>query len=80
MTDVAIMSKLEAIVRALFDEYEGPIGPSLSSKDVAQWDSLANVQFAVMVEQALNVRFATDEVGRMKNLGEVADLVARKKS
>jgi len=33
-----------------------------------------------MVEQALNVRFATDEVGRMKNLGEVADLVARKKS
>ena len=67
------------IIRDLFDEYEGPVTRSLSAKDVEQWDSLANVQFVVMVEQRFGIRFKTDEIGKFKNVGELLDAVATKR-
>jgi acyl carrier protein len=68
------------IIRALFDEYEGPVTRDLSARDVAQWDSLANVQFAVLVERAFGIRFETREIGRFKNIAELLDLVAAKRT
>lgn len=68
------------IIRVLFDEYEGPVTRDLSARDVAQWDSLANVQFVVLVERAFAIRFATREIGGFKNIAEVLDLVATKRT
>lgn len=78
MTEAEIFPKLTDVVRTMFDEYEGPVGPELSAKDVAQWDSLANVQFMVLVERAFRIRFTTAEISGLRNLGELARLVARK--
>ena len=74
------LKKMTAIIRDLFDEYEGPITRDLSARDVAQWDSLANVQFVVLVEQAFGIRFNTREVGRFKNIGELLDMAATKRA
>jgi len=78
--DNAIFEKLTEMARTLFDEYQGPWTPALRSEDVEQWDSLATVQFAVMVEQAFNIRFSTDEIVRLDNLGAIASIVAQKKA
>ena len=74
------LKKLTGIVRDLFDEYEGPVTRALSARDVEQWDSLANVQFVVLVEQAFGVRFTSDQVGKFQNVGELLDAVAAKRS
>jgi acyl carrier protein len=74
------MQKMTTIIRDLFDDYEGPITRDLSARDVPQWDSLANVQFVVLVEQAFGIRFHTREVGQFKNIGELLDMAATKRA
>ncbi|HEY1629865.1 MAG TPA: acyl carrier protein [Rhizomicrobium sp.] len=74
------LEQITPVFRDLFDEYDGPIHRGLVAKDVAQWDSLANIQLAVMIEQATGVRFASDEFRKCANLGEVVDTIDRKKS
>ena len=73
------LDKITAIVRDLFDEYAGPVTRSLSARDIAQWDSLANVQFVVFIERAFGVRFSSAEVARFKNVGELLDIVQVKR-
>lgn len=74
----AIPAELEDIVRTLFDEYDGPVGPDLTAADVEQWDSLANVQMMVLAEQTFGVRFTTAEIAGLANLGEMAALIKSK--
>jgi acyl carrier protein len=78
MTPAEVIVRIEPIFRDLFDEYRGPVTAVLSSKDVEQWDSLANVQLAVMVEKAFKVRFSAGEIGELRNLGALADLVSQR--
>ena len=68
------------MIRALFDEYEGPVTRDLSARDVAQWDSLANIQFAVLIERTFGIRFATREIAGFRNIGDLLDLVAAKRA
>jgi acyl carrier protein len=65
------LERITKIVRNLFDEYQGPVTPMLSAPDVAQWNSLMNIQFLVLIEQAFGVRFSSREVGQIKNIGEL---------
>ncbi len=74
----AQLETIEAIVRDLFDEYQGPVTRALDASQVAQWDSLSNIQFVVLTEQAFGVRFSSAEVRSFRNLGELLDAVARK--
>ena len=78
MTTNDIISRIEPIVRDLFDEYEGVVDAALSAERVAQWDSLANVQLMVMVEKPFGVKFTTSEIASLKNLGALAELVRAK--
>lgn len=78
MTQPEVMSRIEPIIRDLFDRYNGPITPSLNAQDIEQWDSLANVQLMVMVEKAFGIRFSTSEISSLKNLGDLAKLCASK--
>jgi acyl carrier protein len=68
------------IVRDLFDEYHGPVTPMLSARDVAQWNSLMNVRFLVLIEQAFGIRFSSREVGQFKNVGEVMSVLKTKRA
>lgn len=75
LTRSDVITRIEPIIRDLFDEYQGPVTATLSAKQVEQWDSLANVQLMVMVEKAFGLRFSTSEIATLKNLGELADLI-----
>jgi acyl carrier protein len=73
-----IMTGLTEIIKDQFDEYAGPITPELNAAAVSQWDSLANVQLMVQVEQRFGIRFTTAEIAELKNVGELAALIAAK--
>lgn len=67
-----------AILRELnlddFEMTEATIGPQ-----VPGWDSLSHVRILAAVEKEYGIRFRGLEVVRLKNVGELQDLVARKK-
>jgi acyl carrier protein len=70
------MEKITAIIRNLFDDYDGPVTRELAARDVEQWDSLSHVQFVVLVEKAFGIRFLAREVAQFKNIGELLDMAA----
>lgn len=74
------LERITTILRGLFDEYHGPVTPMLSARDVAQWNSLMNVQFLVLIEQAFGIRFSSREVGQLKNIGELMAALKAKRA
>ena len=66
-----ILEKITAIIRDLFDEYDGPVTMETTANDVAQWDSLSHVRLMVMIEMELGVHFSTSEMQSFKNLGDL---------
>ena len=70
-----ILADLETMIREVFDEFEGTFSEELSAHDVEQWDSLGNVQLMVMIEKAFSIKFKMDEIGNLKNVGELASFV-----
>ena len=78
MNEDDILANLEDAVRTVFDEYDGPVTLQTGAADVKQWDSLSNVQFIVMVEQAVGVQFSTIEIAELNNLGDFVRLIQKK--
>jgi len=75
-----ILEEIIPLMHDLFDEYDGPITRETTARDIPQWDSLAHVQLIVMIEQELGVRFTTTEIQGFTSLGDVIDLVSRKRA
>ena len=51
-----------------------------TADDVDGWDSLSHVQLMVAVERAFNIRFATAELTGLANVGELADVIDRRRA
>lgn len=77
MTQSEIISRLQTI----FDDvFLSPVvvTPELSARDVEEWDSLIQISILVSIEKAFNIRFRVGEVEATRNVGELADLIARR--
>jgi len=74
----------EQIIRemqAIFDELfldQVTLAPELTAKEVPEWDSLMQINILVAIEQHFKVRFRMGEVETTSNIGEFADLIARR--
>jgi acyl carrier protein len=77
MTQTEVISRLQPIFDDLFmDKVE--LTPQLSATDVEEWDSLIQINLSLAVEKAFNIRFRVGEVEATKNVGDFADLIARR--
>ena len=77
MTQDEVIAKLQTVFDDVFLE---PVNltPAVSAKDVPEWDSLTHISLVLSVEKAFSVRFRVGEVENAKNIGEFADLIARR--
>ena len=75
-----IYDGLTEVLRGVFDDEELVARPDMTADDVDGWDSLSNIRFIMSVEKKFGVKFSAAEVGKLKNVGELAQLVAGKKS
>lgn len=76
--DMNKLAELEAIFREVFDEDDITLTAETTADDVDGWDSLTHVNLILTVERHFGVRFDTTEISNMKNVGELADLIALK--
>jgi acyl carrier protein len=70
---------LRIVFADVFDE-DVELQDDMTSKDVDGWDSLSHIRLVLTVERAFGVRFATSEVDRLKNVGELVSLILSKQS
>lgn len=73
-----IYPKLTEILRSVFGDDTLEATPTLSAKDVAGWDSLRNIRLMLTIERSYGIRFSATEIGKLQNVGDLAELVRSK--
>jgi len=72
-----VYTKLDGVFRDVFEEPVA-LSPELTAKDVDEWDSLTHLRLMLTVEKVFNVKFSASEIGNLKNVGELAQLIQAK--
>lgn len=75
MTREDVMKGLTEIFRDEFDDEELVINETTTADDIEDWDSFANVNMVVAIEHKYQMKFAMGEVNKMKNVGEMLDII-----
>lgn len=73
-----ILQRINAVAAQHFNNSDLVISEETTAADVPGWDSLAHIQFLMEVENALNIRFKSSEVGSLANVGELVSRVEAK--
>lgn len=74
MTREEVFARLADVFRDVFDR-EVALTDATTAADVDGWDSLTHITLIGGVEDEFGVKFPMKDVVRLKNVGEMADLV-----
>jgi len=80
MAEASVFARLTRLLRDVFDNDELVATPGLTSQHVMGWDSLGHVRLFVEIEREFGVRFSATEIGSLKNVGQLAELILKKTS
>lgn len=79
MTENAVVyEKLTTVFRDVLDEDDLVLTPGLTADDVDSWDSLSHVRLMLAVSKEFGVKFSAAEVGRLKNVGDLVEMIQSK--
>lgn len=73
-----ISSRLNDLMRDIFDEDDLVTTDATTADDVAEWDSTNHVRLMVGVEAEFGIRFEASEITAPQTVGELVDLIATK--
>ncbi len=74
----SIFEQLTEVFRDVFDDDELVIDASTTAQDVEGWNSLAHIRLVVSIEKAFKLRFSAAEIGNLKNVGDMVELIRLK--
>ena len=75
MTREEIFKKLNEVFRYVFDDEDITVTESTSAETIEDWDSLSHINLVVAVEKEFGVKFSMGETQKMKNVGEMVDII-----
>jgi acyl carrier protein len=79
-TDQApIYEALTEIFNDVFMRDDMILTPALSAKDVPGWDSFKQIEIIISVEERFGIKLNTREIDSLKNVGDLANVIASKK-
>ncbi len=73
-----LWEELNGIFRKVFENPAIRVEPQTTAADVDGWDSLSHVNLILAVESHFNVRFSQKEILRLRNVGDLANLISSK--
>ncbi len=73
-----VFEELRDMFKAVFDDEDLEITPEMTARDYEDWDSLAQIQLIVEAERRFGVKFTTQEMNGLKNVGDFAKLIEGK--
>lgn len=71
-----VYAKLNVIFRDLFDDDSIVVTPQTTANDIEDWDSLEHITLISAVEREFRMKFKMGEISSMKNVGEMASIIA----
>lgn len=80
MNKEQVTNIVESIFKDIFDDEDLQITSETNAGDIAEWDSLEQINLIVAFENEFKVKFTLEEVNVLKNVGEMIDLIFRKLS
>jgi len=75
----SVIRELDPIFQDILDQPELTLSSESNASNVDGWDSLAHVNLVMAIEQQMRIRFALGELQTLKNVGEMADLIIKKR-
>lgn len=78
MTREQIFEALNEVFRDLFDDEAITVTDTTTAAEIEDWDSLEHINLIVAVEKKFGMKFSMGEVNKMKNVGEMADLILQR--
>ena len=79
MTTQDVYAALTEIFRDVFDDPDFTVKPELSATEVPEWDSFNHINIIVAAEMRFGIKFRTSEIDALRNVGDFAALIARKR-
>ncbi len=73
-----ITEKLAHIFKNVFNDENVAITDDLSANDVDSWDSLTHMVLINEVEKSFNITFKLKELNKMKNVGDMINIIISK--
>lgn len=72
-----ILEELMPIFHDVFDDEDIVITPQTNANDIEDWDSVAQIRLVVAIEKKFGIKFKTDDLENLNNVGEMAGLIAK---
>lgn len=73
-----ILDRMQSIFRDVFDDRNIELQMSTCADDIEDWDSLAQMDLIVSIEKEYGIKFTLDEILRLENVGNMAELIQNK--
>ena len=75
MDRTEIFERLNHVFREVFDDDSITVTDDTTAADIDGWDSLMHITLISAVEDEFDVSFQMKEVVKMKNVGDMADVI-----
>lgn len=73
-----VFSRLNRVFQDVFDDDTLHVTPSTTADDIEDWDSLEHITLISAVEREFRMKFKMGEISSMRNVGEMARIVAER--
>ncbi len=74
-----LMEQVTGVFRAVFNDPKLAITEKTNASHVAGWDSFAHINLIVALEEYFGVSFTTKEISSLTCVGDLLDLLRKKK-
>lgn len=71
-----IFERLDRVFQDVFDDDTIHVTPKTTADDIEDWDSLEHITLISAVEREFRMKFKMGEISSMKNVGEMAPIIA----
>ena len=78
MNEDQILEEINRIFKEVFDNDNLHVNPNTTANDIDEWDSLMHIRLIISHEIKFNIKFTTQEITELKNVGEFAYLINSK--
>lgn len=78
MTREEVYERLNAVFAEVFDDEDLTVNDETTAADVDGWDSLNHIELIDAVEEEFGITFGMQTVVKLKNVGEMVDVILEK--
>lgn len=78
MTRLEAYERLNDVFQEVFDDETITVHDETTAGDIEAWDSLEHINLMIAVENEFGIHFSMGEVNKMKNVGELMDIILRR--